>query len=267
MTAYYLVMLGLSAGACAGVLAGLIGIGGGIVVVPAIYYGLVASGIPADEAVHVAVSTSLASIVPAAFVSFFGHWRAGNTDFRFLRDWGPGIAIGVIAAQLAAPHLRGNLLSGCFGLLCLIFAIRFAFPARFRPIVDQPPGGWFRQAAAVAIGTTSGLAGLGGGILTNVVMTLSGLPMHKSIGRAAAAGIVVSIPATFVAAFASTAHRATEIGSIDLAVLACIAPAQAIGACVGASLAQRIAGDHLSRVLAAALLVTGAMMLRSSLAA
>jgi uncharacterized protein len=265
MTAYYLITLGLGAGAFAGVLAGLIGIGGGIVVVPAIYYGLVASGIPADEAAHVAVSTSLATIVPAAFVSFFGHWRAGNTDIRFLRDWGPGIAAGVMAAQFAAPHLRGNLLSGFFGLLCLIFAIRFAFPARFHPITAKPPGGWFRQAAALAIGTTSGLAGLGGGILTNVVMTLSGLPMHKSIGRAAAAGIVVSIPATFAAAFASKAQHATEIGSIDLAVLVCIAPAQAAGAWIGAGLAQRVSGEQLSRVLAIALIATGSTMLRSSI--
>jgi uncharacterized membrane protein YfcA len=266
VTAYYLVVLGLGAGACAGLLAGLIGIGGGIVVVPAVYYGLVASGVSADEAAHVAISTSLAAIMPAAFVSFFGHWRAGNTDIGFIRDWGPGIALGVMAAQLAAPHLRGSVMSGCFGLLCLFFSIRFAFPQRFRPIVDRPPGGWFRQVAALGIGASSGLAGIGGGILTNVVMTLSGLPMHKSIGRAAATGIVVSVPATLVAALASKAQHGTEIGSIDLAVLACLAPAQAAGAWIGASLAQRVSGDQLSRVLAVALLATGCTMLRASLA-
>jgi len=264
MTVYHLIMLGLAAGTCAGVLAGLIGIGGGIVVVPAVYYGLVASGFSADEAAHVAVATSLAAIMPAAFVSFLGHWRAGNTDVGFLREWGPGIAAGVVVAQLAAPHLRGSLMSGCFGLLCLVFAVRFGFPQRFQPIIDQPPGGWFRHVAAIGIGASSGLAGLGGGILTNVVMTLSGLPMHKSIGRAAAAGIVVSVPATLVAALASRAQHGTEIGSIDFAVLACIAPAQAVGAWFGASLAQRVSAVHLSRVLAFALVVTGCTMLRAS---
>jgi uncharacterized membrane protein YfcA len=266
MTIYHLIMLGLAGGACAGALAGLIGIGGGIVVVPVVYYGLVSSGIPADEAAHVAISTSLAAIMPAALVSFYGHWRAGNSDVGFLREWGPGIAIGVMAAQFAAPHLRGSLMSGVFGALCLVFAIRFAFPQRFQPVVSQPPGGWFRHLAALGIGTSSGLAGIGGGILTNVVMTLSGLPMHKSIGRAAAAGIVVSVPATIVAAFASKAQHGTEIGSIDLAVLACIAPAQALGAWVGASLAQRVSGERLSQVLAVALLATGCTMLRSSIA-
>src|SRR5215475_9147105 len=133
-----LIALGAVAGAGAGLLAGLIGIGGGVVVVPAVYYGLLDSGVPSDEAVHVAVATSLAAILPAAIVSFLVHRRAGNTDFSFLRGWGPGIAIGVVAAQVVAPHVRGNFMTGIFALLCLVFAVRFAFPQRFRPLAEQP---------------------------------------------------------------------------------------------------------------------------------
>ena len=260
-----LIVLGAAAGAGAGLLAGLIGIGGGIVVVPVVYYGLLSSGVPPDEAVHVAVATSLAAILPAAIVSFLAHRRAGNTDFAFLRDWGPGIATGVVAAQLVAPHVRGTFMTAIFALLCLIFAVRFAFPHRFHPIAEQPPGGRFRQMAGVVIGVTSGLAGIGGGILTNIVMTLSGLPMHKSIGRAAAAGIVVSLPATLAAALASESHHAFEVGSIDLTMWACIAPAQAIAAWLGARVAPLISAAHLSRVFAAALSGTGVIMLYSSL--
>jgi uncharacterized membrane protein YfcA len=186
---FWLVLLGMVSGAGAGLLAGLIGIGGGIVVVPIVFYGLVGAGTPADQAAHVAVGTSLAAILPAALVSSVAHWRAGNTDVRFLRDWGPGIAIGVVVAQLAAPHVRGSVMTGLFALLCLIFAARFAFPGRFAPIRDEPPSGAFPTIAGVTIGLSSGLAGVGGGILTNIVMTLAGMPMHKSIGRAAAAGV------------------------------------------------------------------------------
>ena len=118
-----LIALGAAAGAGAGLLAGLIGIGGGIVVVPVVYYGLLSGGVPSDEAVHVAVGTSLAAILPAAIVSFLTHRRAGNTDFAFLKDWGPGIAIGVVAAQVAAPHVRGTFMTAVFALLCLIFAV------------------------------------------------------------------------------------------------------------------------------------------------
>ena len=187
MSTFWLILLGAMAGTGAGLLAGLIGIGGGIVVVPVVYYGLTSSGVSIDQAVHVAVATSLAAILPASIVSFVGHWRAGNADIGFLRQWGPGIAIGVVAAQLTAPYVDGRLLAALFGFLCLVFAIRFAFPQRFKPLVERPPGGRFRHVAGLGIGAFSGFAGVGGGILTNIVMTLSGLPMHKSVGRAAAA--------------------------------------------------------------------------------
>ena len=230
MSTFWLILLGTVSGAGAGLLAGLIGIGGGIVIVPVIFYGLLETGTSADQAAQVAVGTSLAAILPAALVSSLAHWRAGNTDIGFLRDWGPGIAVGVVVAQLAAPHVRGSVMTGIFALLCLTFAARFAFPSRFSRMLERPPAGGFCTIASGAIGLSSGLAGVGGGILTNIVMTLAGMPMHKSIGRAAAAGVVVSIPATFVAAFASGATAPTQLGSIDLAVWASIAPAQTVAA-------------------------------------
>jgi uncharacterized membrane protein YfcA len=265
MSAFALILLGVIAGAGAGVLAGLLGIGGGIVIVPVIYFGLVHDGTLPNTAAHIAVATSLAAIVPTAIVSFLGHWRAGNTDFGFLRDWGPGIAAGVIVAQLAAPHIRGAVLSGTFGLACVAFAVRFAAPGYFQPLVDRPPGGLFPMASGVVIGAVSGIAGIGGGILTNIVMTVSGMPMHKSIGRAAAAGIVVGVPATIVAALASESLDATAIGSIDLAIWLCIAPAQSAAAWFGAKLASRIGAAALSRLMALNLAATGTAMLYSSL--
>jgi uncharacterized membrane protein YfcA len=265
MSTFWLILLGAMAGTGAGLLAGLIGIGGGIVVVPVVYYGLTSSGISIDQAAHVAVATSLAAILPASIVSFVAHWRSGNADIGFLRQWGPGIAIGVVAAQLTAPYVDGRLLAALFGFLCLVFAIRFAFPQRFKPLMERPPGGRFRHVAGLAIGAFSGFAGVGGGILTNIVMTLSGLPMHKSIGRAAAAGIVVSIPATIVAAIATKAIQPTQIGSIDCAIWACIAPAQAIAAWFGAGLAAKISADHLSRIFAVALAISGFAIAHSAL--
>src|SRR5215813_5963086 len=102
MSTFWLVLLGTVSGGAAGLLAGLIGFGGGVVIVPVVFYGLVEAGTPADQAAHIAVGTSLAAILPAALVSSVAHWRAGNTDIRFLRAWGPGIATGVVVAQLAA---------------------------------------------------------------------------------------------------------------------------------------------------------------------
>ena len=89
--------------------------------------------------------------------------------------------------------------------------------------------------------------------------------MHKSVGRAATAGVVVSIPAALVAASASKAIHATQIGSIDYVMWACIAPAQAAMAWVGASLASHISSTFLSRIFGLALAITGAVMLSSAL--
>jgi len=265
MSVAWLICLGLVSGTGAGLLAGLIGIGGGIVIVPVMYYGLLGAGAPADQAAHIAIATSLAAILPAALASSISHWRAGNTDLAFLREWGPGIALGVVAAQLVAPHLRGSALTGVFALFTLMAAVRFAAPRQFRPLLNQPPNGNFRRLAGLGIGLVSGFAGVGGGILTNVVMVVSGVPMHKSIGRAAAVGVVVSFPATIVAAFGSAPAQAGDLGSINLSMWACIAPAQAVAAWFGARMAQRVAAENLSRLFAGALAATGIVMLRSSL--
>jgi uncharacterized membrane protein YfcA len=128
MSPLWLVLLGAMAGTGAGLLAGLVGIGGGIVVVPVVYYGLIDSGLSVDQAVHIAVATSLAAILPASIVSFLAHWRAGNADLGFLRQWGPGIAIGVVVAQIVAPYVDGRLLAALFGSLCLTLP----FGSRFR---------------------------------------------------------------------------------------------------------------------------------------
>jgi uncharacterized protein len=267
MDAAWLVGIGIISGAGAGLLAGLVGIGGGIVLVPVIYYGLISSGVSADQAAHVAVCTSLAAIMPAAIVSSLSHWRAGNTDFAFLRQWGPGIAAGVVVAEVAVPHLHGGLLTGLFGLFCLLAAVRFGAPGRFGPLFVQPPDGRFCHVAGAGIGLVSGLAGVGGGILTNIIMTLSGLSMHRSVGRAAAVGVVVSIPATLVAMLHAHGPQPGQLGDINLPIWICVAPAQALTAWFGARLTRCLSGERLSQVFSLALVATGVVMLRSSLSA
>src|SRR5690349_13564945 len=115
--------------------------------------------------------------------------------------------------------------------------------------MERTPGGRFPGVAGAAIGLSSGLAGVGGGILPDIFMSLTGMPMHKSIGRSAAAGVAVSLPATLGAAFASGGSAPTQLGSIGIAVWAAVAPAQAVAAWFGARLAQRVAADNQSRII------------------
>jgi len=141
MSTLWLILLGATAGTGAGLLAGLIGIGGGIVVVPVVYYGLTSSGISIDQAVHIAVATSLAAILPASIVSFAAHWRAGNADIGFLRQWGPGIVVGVVAAQLTAPYVDGRII----GRVVRFPVSRVCHPVRLSAAVQAACGaaaGW-----------------------------------------------------------------------------------------------------------------------------
>ena len=230
------------------------------------FYGLVETGTPGDLAAHVAVGTSLAAILPAALVSSLAHWRAGNTDSRFFREWGPGIVSGVVVAQLAAPHLRGSVMTGIFALLCLTFAIRFAFPSRFGPVMERPTGRQLPQHRRHR---------------DRLVLRLgrrrrrhSHEHRHDACWNADAqehwpgrcSRCCRQSPSTLVAALASGGSAPTRIGSIDLAVWASIAPAQTIAAWFGARLAQHVAADNLSRVVAGALITTGAVMFYSSIA-
>jgi uncharacterized protein len=230
-----------------------------------VYYSLVSAGSAPEHAAHIAIGTSLASILPAAIVSSIAHYRAGNSDFNFIREWSPGITVGVVSAQVAAPYLSGSVLTGTFGLFCLVVAVRFAMPNQFRPILHEIPSGSFRNLAGAGIGMVSGFAGVGGGIMTNIVMLLSGMPMHKSVGRAAAAGVVVGLPATIAAGLGSFSMEGQQIGYINVPLLASIAPAQAAFAWVGAHLAQHIPAEGLIRLFVCILVMTGLIMLQTSL--
>jgi len=138
-------------------------------------------------------------------------------------------------------------------------------PSKFHPLLEEPPRGLGRQGAGLAIGLVSGFAGVGGGIMTNIVMTVCGIPIHKSIGRAAACGVLVGLPATIVAALGPAPHAAMQLGTINLPLWLCIAPAQALAAWFGAQLAQHTSAEVLSRVFACTLTATGIVMLHSSL--
>lgn len=218
MSVLALIALVVAAGAGVGMLAGLIGIDGGIVIVPAMYYGLLSAGASADQAAHVAVATSLAAILPAALASSFGHWHAGNTDIAFLRAWGPGIAIGVVAADLVAPHLGSSVLTGTFGLFTLM-AVRFAAPRRLHALFIQAPNGDFRRVAGLGIGRASGFAGTGAG-------TLSGWHSRTSTLVALTLGAMMSMPA---AGLAETSDEPAQFAVLGVGLTPCTSLIRALG--------------------------------------
>lgn len=185
----------LGAGLLAGFAAGLFGIGGGFVVVPALLVVLKMLGGDAEHLAHAAIGTSLATILVTAIRSVQAHARRGAVDFEILRSWAPWIVLGVGAGVLFADRVSGNVLAIIFGAGVGIMALHFVFPLLSgRQFWDEMPGGYVRAAIASGLGAYSSLLGIGGGTIVIIVMTLCGRSIHKAIATAAGIGAIIALP-------------------------------------------------------------------------
>ena len=118
----------LSAGLLGGLVAGLLGVGGGIILVPVLEALLGTIGVPPEWRMHVAVATSLSTIIPTSIASSRAHHARGATDWKLIRHWAPGLLLGALAGSWLASRASGPLLSGMFGLTALLIAIKMYLP-------------------------------------------------------------------------------------------------------------------------------------------
>ncbi len=187
----------LVAGAAAGFAGGLFGIGGGFVVVPALVFLLPLLDVSPDEIAHVAVGTSLASIIFTSLRSTQSHARRDAVDFGLLRGWAVWVVMGTAVGTVVAGFVSSRQLALIFGIGVLGFAVYFLLPARRgAPLFSALPSGLPRAGIASALGVFSTLLGIGGGTLTTVTMTVCGAPIHRAIGTAAGMGAIIALPAT-----------------------------------------------------------------------
>lgn len=191
----FLSALLLSLGLTAGFLSGLLGVGGGIVLVPGLYYIFTSLGFPDEVLMHMAVGTSLAVIVPTGFSSARSHYKRGNVDLSLVKKIGIGILIGVGIGTYIADLVSGEELQGIFATCLLLMAAIMAFkPARFQIAKEIPPQP-VPCLVSTLIGGLSTLMGIGGASLSVPFMTMCGQAIHRAVGTAAAIGLVISIPA------------------------------------------------------------------------
>lgn len=187
----------LLAGAAAGFAGGLFGIGGGFVVVPALMFLLPMLGVVPQEIAHVAVGTSLASIIFTSIRATRSHAERGAVDYDLLRSWAPWVVLGTAAGTLVAGQVSSGQLSLIFGIGVLGFAVYFLLPARKgAPLFAELPTGLSRAGIASALGAFSTLLGIGGGTVTTVTMTVCGAPIHRAIGTASGMGAIIALPST-----------------------------------------------------------------------
>ena len=250
-------------GIFAGLLAGLLGVGGGIVIVPVLFFLFQASGVASDSAMLVATATSLATIVPTSISSICAHHKKGHVDFPLLKRWAVCIVFGVMLGSWFVTQIDGIWLSRLFGAIAILSALNMLLRTQKSAIFHQLPG-WFGQSVlATLIGLLSVMVGIGGGTLSVPLLTLCSFPAHRAVGTAAAIGLLIALPGALLLLFVGDRPIDAPIGTYGLVNfwgLLCIVPLTVLFAPLGALLASKLNTVHLKRVFAVALLITGLRM-------
>ncbi|HSN71237.1 MAG TPA: sulfite exporter TauE/SafE family protein [Steroidobacteraceae bacterium] len=191
-----LIALVAVAGISGGLLAGLLGVGGGIVIVPLLELAFTGAGLDPEVTMHLAVATSMATIVPTSISSSRAHARRDSVDHRVVASWAPWIVGGALLGALVAARLDGRVLAFVFAALALGVAARMLLQRPAAPVPNAMPSASGGSAIPAAIGFLSALLGIGGGTLSVPALTWRGLPIHRAVGTAARIGLWISLPAT-----------------------------------------------------------------------
>jgi uncharacterized membrane protein YfcA len=256
----------LVVGAGAGLIAGLFGIGGGVVMVPALYYVLTGLGYP-DHAMHAAVGTSLMVIVVTSLRSVAAHAKHGAVDFEVLKSWAPWIIIGALLGSAVADLAPGRVLTGLFGGVALLLSAQFFFGRPDWKLAEDLPGLPLRAGLAGSIGVLSSLMGIGGGVFGVTLMSVCGRSMHQAVATSAGFGVAIGLPAAIgfmVAGLDETGRAPFSVGYVNMAAFATLASAAVFLAPVGASLAHRLNAARLKQAFAIGLLVVAVNMIREA---
>ncbi|AWW75578.1 permease [Erythrobacter sp. KY5] len=255
----------LMAGAAAGFAGGLFGIGGGFVVVPALVFLLPLMGAGAEQTAHVAVGTSLATIIFTSIRSTMSHAKRDSVDFDLLKGWAPWVVLGTAAGAWIADFVSGAQLAMIFGVGVLGFAVYFLLPARAaEPIFAAMPAGVARVGIAGTLGAFSALLGIGGGTLTTLTMTVCGAPIHRAIGTAAGMGAIIAIPGAVgfaVIGWGEAGLPWGSLGYVNLPAALGIVVTSIIFAPLGVAVAHNLAPQVLRRVFGIYLIVVGITMI------
>ncbi len=253
----------LATGLVAGVLAGLLGVGGGIVIVPVLYHVFAVLGIDESIRMHLAVGTSLATIIPTTVRSMLAHAEHGAVDFKVLRAWVPGILIGVLAGAFIAGMVSGETLTLIFAVFVLLFAANLAFVDERWTLGDAVPVRLGGTAFAATMGALSTLMGIGGGTMGVTMLTLFAMPIHRAVATAAGFGMVIALPGALsyvVNGWGVDALPPGSIGYVNLIGFALIVPATVLTAPLGVRWAHNMDRAVLRRVFAIFLALTSARM-------
>ena len=270
LVGYWPFVLGLLVtGVFSGLAAGLLGIGGGAIIVPALATALSLMGYDSDVVQHVAVGTSLAIIIPTGIMSARAHYQRGALDMRVLKLWAPLIVVGTFIGGLMAGFFSGDVLRIVFAVMAFVIAanIIFAFQTKLMGHLDG--SSLTHRISAFVVGYISALMGIGGGSLTVPTLVAFGATMHAAVGTSAAIGVAIAVSGTLgfiISGWNEVGLPPFSVGYINLVALVLVAVLAAVFAPMGAAIAHRLNQQTLKYVFAAFLVAVGLNMLWKVLA-
>ncbi|MFG6668568.1 sulfite exporter TauE/SafE family protein [Halomonas sp. HNIBRBA4712] len=182
----------LSLGAAAGTMAGLFGVGGGLIIVPVLVFAFNLQGVAPEVAMHLAVGTSLATIVVTGASSTLGHYRKGSIHRPWFMALLPGLMLGAIGGVFIAGNLSGTVLGTLFGVFVLLLAAKMTLGLKPKP-GSIAPGKPAMVVAGGVVGAVSALFGIGGGAMTVPWLSRCGATMTQAVGTSAACGLPIAL--------------------------------------------------------------------------
>lgn len=256
-------------GLAAGVLAGLFGVGGGLIMVPALAWVLPHQGVPAEVVMQMAIGTSLAVIAFTSVSSTRAHHQRGSVRWDVIRSFAPGLALGALAGAFVAHGLKGRTLELIVGTGALLVAVQMWHSSRHAAAATAgatpAPASWELLATGTGIGLLSSLVGIGGGSLSVPYLAWRRLPMVQAVGTAAAGGIPIAWGGAlgFIASgWALTSLAGAQLGYVNLRALLGLAVFSVLAAPWGAKLAHHLPPARLKQAFALLLAAVGLWMLR-----
>jgi uncharacterized membrane protein YfcA len=253
----------LALGAVVGVLAGMLGIGGGMIIVPPLALMLEAQGLPREHVLHLAVGTAMATILFTSLSSVRAHAARGGVRWEIVLRITPGILVGGVVGALVANHLSTRTLAVYFTAFVFLMAVNMALDLKPRPS-RQPPGAAGMFAGGTAIGGLSSLVAIGGAVMSVPFMIYCNVPIIQAVGTAAAIGFPIAVGGTvgyLYTGWSTSGLPPWSLGYVYLPALGGITVASVLTAPLGARLAHRVPGKMLKRIFAGMLFVLAARMM------
>jgi len=251
----------LMSGAVAGTLAGLLGIGGGVIIVPIVTLLFEGHGVPHGMAIKMALGTSLATIVVTAISSIYTHNRKGAVDWGLFRIMGPAVFVGSLVGAWLADIIPGDILYIAF--IVFLFAVSIQMAMSRVSAHSTLPGRVGLAGASTLVGVVSALMGIGGGAMHVPFLSYCGVPVKRSIATAAAVGLPLSVSATLgyiIGGLDEAGVPPASIGYVNLPVFGGVVAASLIFAPLGATLAHKLPDLLLRRLFAVFLFVLASRM-------